>query len=49
MKNRKHIKIPLPNWSWWQFGLVMFIIINSFNIDITSITDILNLVKLFLP
>ncbi|MDG1729716.1 MAG: hypothetical protein P8K68_10130 [Algibacter sp.] len=43
----KNKNIQLPNWTWWQFGLFIAIIIIAFkiNISLSELTELVRLIK----
>lgn len=43
MSKQKHIKIPLPNWKWWQVTIATVVIIFAFRIDITPAFELLKM------
>ena len=43
MSKQKNIKIPLPNWKWWQTGIILIMIILAFRIDATPAFELLKM------
>lgn len=43
----KYMKFPSPNWSWWQFGLIVIMIIIAFKseIKIESLIKLIQTIK----
>jgi len=45
MSKQKNIKIPLPNWKWWQTALIFSLIIFVFKIEPNNVYS---LIKFFI-
>jgi hypothetical protein len=43
MKKQKHIKIPLPQWKWWQVTTATAVIIIAFRADVTPLMELLKM------
>lgn len=43
MGKKKNIKIPLPDWKWWQTGIVLIMVILAFRIDATPAMELLKM------
>lgn len=43
MKKQKHIKIPLPQWKWWQVVIAIIAIITAFRADAAPLLELLKI------
>ena len=43
MSKQKHIKIPLPNWKWWQMTIAIVVIILAFRINAAPAFELLKI------
>jgi hypothetical protein len=43
MNKQKHIKIPLPNWRWWQIAITIVFVILALRVDQKQVFDLLKI------